>query len=212
MNSNRKAAPVTVANFVLYVDEGFFDGTIFHRVIPGFMIQGVNKYQYFDVSIDDLPEMKEIEAVLFTNHYHPEVGEIMMVVGNPETVEEIIGHEIFADKVVNDPAWLYRLIPDFANARRVKRGCISDARAVFITRKCAYMIQVDTDERVVYGPDYQSEQLRKYFEEVGLLDEYRKPPDMNEVIKGLKGGPPDMDPNRIKEAQERPDRDGSESR
>lgn len=35
-----KEAPVTVANFLKYVDEGFFDGTIFHRVIPGFVIQG----------------------------------------------------------------------------------------------------------------------------------------------------------------------------
>src|SRR6187399_2585683 len=33
-------APVTVENFLSYVDEGFFDGLIFHRVIPGFMIQG----------------------------------------------------------------------------------------------------------------------------------------------------------------------------
>ena len=33
-------APITVANFLSYVDEGFFDGLIFHRVIPGFMIQG----------------------------------------------------------------------------------------------------------------------------------------------------------------------------
>ena len=33
-------APDTVANFLAYVDEGFFDGLIFHRVIPGFMIQG----------------------------------------------------------------------------------------------------------------------------------------------------------------------------
>jgi peptidyl-prolyl cis-trans isomerase B (cyclophilin B) len=37
---NRVKAPVTVDNFVKYVKEGFFDGTIFHRVIPGFMIQG----------------------------------------------------------------------------------------------------------------------------------------------------------------------------
>jgi peptidyl-prolyl cis-trans isomerase A (cyclophilin A) len=35
-----KEAPVSAANFLKYVDDGFFDGTIFHRVIPGFMIQG----------------------------------------------------------------------------------------------------------------------------------------------------------------------------
>jgi len=33
-------APKTVANFLEYVDAGFYDNTIFHRVIPGFVIQG----------------------------------------------------------------------------------------------------------------------------------------------------------------------------
>ncbi len=33
-------APKTVANFLRYVHEGFYAGTVFHRVIPGFMIQG----------------------------------------------------------------------------------------------------------------------------------------------------------------------------
>jgi peptidyl-prolyl cis-trans isomerase B (cyclophilin B) len=33
-------APQTVSNFLTYVDAGFYDGTVFHRVIPGFMIQG----------------------------------------------------------------------------------------------------------------------------------------------------------------------------
>ncbi|MEX0708625.1 MAG: peptidylprolyl isomerase [Woeseia sp.] len=35
-----EAAPVSCANFRKYVDDNFFDGTIFHRVIPNFMIQG----------------------------------------------------------------------------------------------------------------------------------------------------------------------------
>ena len=34
------AAPITVANFLKYVDAGFYNDTIFHRVIRGFMIQG----------------------------------------------------------------------------------------------------------------------------------------------------------------------------
>ena len=35
-----KEAPISAKNFQDYVDDGFFDGLIFHRVIPGFMIQG----------------------------------------------------------------------------------------------------------------------------------------------------------------------------
>lgn len=35
-----KEAPVTVANFLSYVNDGFYDGTIFHRVIKNFMVQG----------------------------------------------------------------------------------------------------------------------------------------------------------------------------
>ena len=35
-----KQAPVTVENFLKYADDGYFEGTTFHRVIPGFMVQG----------------------------------------------------------------------------------------------------------------------------------------------------------------------------
>lgn len=37
---NRDKAPVSVDNFLKYVNQGFYNGTIFHRVIKGFMIQG----------------------------------------------------------------------------------------------------------------------------------------------------------------------------
>ena len=35
-----KEAPESVANFTRYIDDGFFDGTIFHCIVPGFVIQG----------------------------------------------------------------------------------------------------------------------------------------------------------------------------
>lgn len=37
---NETKAPITVANFLSYVDDGFYNDTIFHRVMEGFMIQG----------------------------------------------------------------------------------------------------------------------------------------------------------------------------
>jgi cyclophilin family peptidyl-prolyl cis-trans isomerase len=37
---DRTKAPISVDNFLKYVDAGYYDGLIFHRIIPGFMIQG----------------------------------------------------------------------------------------------------------------------------------------------------------------------------
>ena len=40
INVDAEKAPITAKNFIDYVEDGFFEGTIFHRVIPNFMIQG----------------------------------------------------------------------------------------------------------------------------------------------------------------------------
>jgi len=40
INVDVEKAPLTAKNFIDYVEDGFFEGTIFHRVIPNFMIQG----------------------------------------------------------------------------------------------------------------------------------------------------------------------------
>jgi cyclophilin family peptidyl-prolyl cis-trans isomerase len=50
-------APVTVANFLSYVDSGFYPGTLFHRVIKGFMIQGGG----YDEDYEDKPTRDPIK-------------------------------------------------------------------------------------------------------------------------------------------------------
>lgn len=50
-------APATVANFLQYVKDGFFNGAIFHRVINGFMIQGGG----FDVQMNQKPTRGPIQ-------------------------------------------------------------------------------------------------------------------------------------------------------
>jgi cyclophilin family peptidyl-prolyl cis-trans isomerase len=37
---NREKAPISVENFLAYADKGFYENTIFHRVVPGFVVQG----------------------------------------------------------------------------------------------------------------------------------------------------------------------------
>jgi peptidyl-prolyl cis-trans isomerase B (cyclophilin B) len=54
---NAEKAPITAANFLQYVDNGFFNGTIFHRVIDGFMIQGGG----FDVNMNQKESLAEIK-------------------------------------------------------------------------------------------------------------------------------------------------------
>src|ERR1700752_1719378 len=52
-------APVSVENFLRYVDDGFFDGTIFHRIVPGFVIQGGGLTADFDNKETNAPIKNE---------------------------------------------------------------------------------------------------------------------------------------------------------
>ncbi|MES2182450.1 MAG: peptidylprolyl isomerase [Pseudomonadota bacterium] len=54
---NAEKAPITTANFLQYVDNGFYDGVIFHRVIDGFMIQGGG----FDTAMNQKESAAEIK-------------------------------------------------------------------------------------------------------------------------------------------------------
>lgn len=54
---NKEKAPVTVENFVGYVNDGHYNGTVFHRVIDGFMIQGGG----FDKDMQQKPTKEPIK-------------------------------------------------------------------------------------------------------------------------------------------------------
>jgi cyclophilin family peptidyl-prolyl cis-trans isomerase len=56
-----RRAPKTTANFLHYVDDGFYNGTIFHRVISGFMIQGGGFKPGLDQKKTDAPIMNEAD-------------------------------------------------------------------------------------------------------------------------------------------------------
>jgi len=90
-----KDAPKTVNNFVFLAREGFYDGTVFHRVIPDFMIQGGDPsatgrggpgYQFED-------EVKN-------NPHKHQVGSLSMANAGPNTN----GSQFFITHVVTD--WL----------------------------------------------------------------------------------------------------------
>lgn len=74
-------APKTVANFVQYVNEGFYKDTVFHRVIPGFMIQGGG----FTKDLAEKPTRKPIENEA-ANTLRNEAGSIAMArTGDPHS-------------------------------------------------------------------------------------------------------------------------------
>ncbi|MDD5135425.1 MAG: hypothetical protein PHP01_08455 [Phycisphaerae bacterium] len=157
-------------------------------LLIAFSLVGCNStkdsFKYVDATVDDLSG-KEFEVILIRNFEDPDKSNMMMIIGDIDKADKIVGHKIKADKII-DASWVEHLASGFVKAERIKRGYLDDSRAIFLTRTKGYVIKIATDDKVVYGPDYQSEQLRKDFEEIGLLGEYSNPPDMNKVIKALK--------------------------
>ena len=66
---DEQKAPKTVANFLAYVKKGHYDGTIFHRVIPGFMVQGGGFQPGMSQKPTDAPVENEANNGLKNDNY-----------------------------------------------------------------------------------------------------------------------------------------------
>lgn len=100
-------APVTVENFLQYVRDGFYDDTIFHRVIPNFMIQGGG----FTEDMQQKPTRGTIENEA-GNGLSNEIGAIAMArTPEPHSASAQffinVGNNRFLDKDQADDGWGY---------------------------------------------------------------------------------------------------------
>nr|WP_295776708.1 peptidylprolyl isomerase [Rhodoferax sp.] len=66
---DQEKAPKSVANFLAYVDKGHYNGTIFHRVIPGFMVQGGGMEPGMKQRLSDDPIQNEADNGLKNANY-----------------------------------------------------------------------------------------------------------------------------------------------
>jgi peptidyl-prolyl cis-trans isomerase A (cyclophilin A) len=99
-------APLSVENFLSYVEAGFFDGLIFHRVIPGFMIQGggftpdmnqkKNKATIKNEATNGLKNRRGSIAMARTNDIHSATSQFFINLSDNEFLDHAPGNYGYA--------------------------------------------------------------------------------------------------------------------
>ncbi|SDJ58626.1 peptidylprolyl isomerase [Microbulbifer yueqingensis] len=144
-------APATVENFLQYVDSGFYDGVIFHRVIPGFMAQtGGHTFDFqeketrepvVNESDNGLQNVRGTLAMARTEEPDSATSQFYINYGDNRRLDgsaDKPGYTVFGrvidgmevvDRIGEEPRGLYRAFPDAPNtpvrileARRVEAG------------------------------------------------------------------------------------------
>lgn len=130
-------APATVANFLAYVDSKFYDGTIYHRVIPGFVVQGGGLNFDFTQRETRDPIVNESDnglrndyktlAMARTNDPHSASSQFYINLRNNDSLNAAPnkpGYTVFGkvvegmevvEKIVEEPRGMHRAFPEAPN-------------------------------------------------------------------------------------------------
>lgn len=145
-----KKAPVTVENFLAYIDQGFYDGTIFHRVIPGFVVQGggfrfdfSKKETMKPIVNESSPELKNLVGTLsmarlpspdsatsqfFINLVDNESLDIGKGSAGYAVFGKIVSGIEVLRKIEQEPQGLFKRNPTFTNTPNIKPRIIKITR------------------------------------------------------------------------------------
>lgn len=144
-------APITVRNFLAYVEKGHYDGTIFHRVIPGFMIQGGG----FTADMNEKPTMQPIPleargglpndrytiAMARTSYPHSATSQFFINVAdndflNADRAQDGNGYAVFGRVVAGED-----VVDKIAGVKTGAKGMMRDVPIEAVTIKSAKLVK-----------------------------------------------------------------------
>jgi len=136
--------PVSVKNFLSYVEEGFYDGIIFHRIIPNFVIQGGGFYPKMQqkqtkqpIKLEISPNIKHIKYVLSmarTQVRDSGTSQFFICTGNVPSLD----NQYAAFGIITDG---FDVIDKMANVRTKTVGYFQDVPVEDIIINKAYIIE-----------------------------------------------------------------------
>lgn len=136
-----EAAPKTVANFLKYVKKGQYKGTIFHRVIPGFMIQGGGYVDYLGKKRTDAPIPNEADRALAAGLKNRRGTVAMARMPDPHSASaeffiNVVNNPALDFKGKSDKGWGYcvfgKVVSGMDVVDRIKRVKTSNKRSDFL--------------------------------------------------------------------------------